>query len=118
MDRRRDPRHQVTVPVVVAQGPETPGPPGDLVDISRHGLLVRLSAPGRPPGMGDRVLLSLGLDDGMLHVLGRAVRSVRGGDGRWYVAAEFDEVEVLDRPRLDQLLQPVEQPSDQLVDAF
>ncbi len=101
----------------MARGPETPCPPGELIDISRHGLLVRLSAPGQPPGVGDRVLLSLSLHDGMLHVLGRAVRSIRGEDGRWYVAAEFDHVELLDRSRLDRLLEPAEAASRAMVDA-
>lgn len=63
------------------------------------------------------MLLSLSLEDGMLHVLGTAVRSVRGDDGRWYVAAEFDEVELLDRSRLDRMLEPAEQESGSLVDA-
>ncbi len=102
--------------MIVARGPEEPGPPGDLIDLSREGLLVRLSAPGRPPGVGERVLLSLSLADGMLHVLGRAVRCVRGEDGRWYVAAAFDDVELLDRSRLDRLLEPADHQPAGLVD--
>ena len=112
-DRRRSERRSMSFPVHLACGPGAPCPPGQLVDIGAHGLLVQLSAPGRPPGVGERVLLSLRLADGMLHVLGRANRSVRGDDGRWYVAVEFDQVERLDRSRLDRLLTlAIAQPAD------
>lgn len=108
------------MPVRVTGGPEVPCPPGETVDVSAHGILVRLPAPGSPLCRGDRALLSLMLPDGALHLLGRATRSVRGDDGRWYVAVEVDEVEPLDRSRLERLLGPSarsEQPGSALAQA-
>jgi hypothetical protein len=91
--------------VRLTRGPEQPCALAETVDMSREGLLVRLSEPGTPPLRGDRVLLSFDEPDGALHLLADARRCERGEDGRWYVAVEFDEVEPMDRARLDQLLE-------------
>lgn len=104
LDRRRSSRHTLHVAVSVTAGPETPCPPSETVDIGRHGILVRLAIPARPVCVGERVLVSLELEDGALHLLGRTTRSLRGDDDRWYLAVEFDEVEPMDRSRLDQLI--------------
>ena len=104
VDRRRSPRFPRSLPVRLTHGPEQSIPDGETVDVAREGLLARLPAPGRPLCPGDRVLLSFDGADGALHVLGRACRSLRGDDGRWYIAVEFDEVEPIDRIRLDGLL--------------
>lgn len=103
-ERRRSPRRQVTAPVIVSTGPADASPPGEIVDLSADGTLIRLDAEGTLPARADRVVLSIDLVDGVLHLLGHTCRNLRGDDGRWYVAVEFDEVEPMDRTRLDRLL--------------
>lgn len=105
-DRRRSPRHRVSAPVRVSTGPTGAKPSGALIDLSRDGTLVRLDEAEELPGRSDRVVLSIELPDGVLHLLGRAQRNVRGDDGRWYIAVEFDVVEPMDRARLDRLVAP------------
>ncbi len=102
-DRRRSPRRPVSRSVQLTGGPEQSCPPSELVDASDHGLLIRLSAPAQPVCPGDRVLATFRSLAGALHLLGRAVRSVRGDDDRWYVAVELDEMEPADRTRLREL---------------
>jgi hypothetical protein len=104
-ERRRSVRRAVNLLVRLTRGPEQPCALAETVDVSHEGLLIRLSEPGTPLCRGDRVLLSFDEPDGALHLLAGARRSERGADGRWYVAVEFDEVEPLDRSRLDQLLE-------------
>lgn len=105
LDRRRSPRTPVHLPVSVSKGPETPCPPSETVDLCRHGILVRLAMAAQPVTTGERVLVSLELPDGSLHLLGRTTRCLRGVDDHWYLAVDFNEVEPLDRTRLDRLIE-------------
>ncbi|MCC6438166.1 MAG: PilZ domain-containing protein [Acidimicrobiales bacterium] len=90
----------------VTKGPGSPCPPSETIDIGRHGMLVRLATAAQPVCVGEKVLVSLELEDGALHLLGRTTRCLRGVDDHWYLAVEFDEVEPMDRSRLDRLIEP------------
>lgn len=111
-DRRRSPRRQVTVAARVSHGSDLPCSAGWSIDVSADGVLVRLPGSGAPLGPGDRAVVSLVLDDGALHLLGRASRNVRGDDGNWYVAVEFELVEPDDRARLEALLRSTAAPPE------
>ena len=114
VERRGVARCSIAVPASVAVRDESACPPGQTVDLSPTGVLVRLADAGRPPCPGDPVVVSLVLADGALHVLGSAQRSLRGEDGQWYVAVEFGELHPEDSRRLLGLIDSGASESNQL----
>ncbi|MEA3216358.1 MAG: PilZ domain [Acidimicrobiia bacterium] len=91
-------------PVRIAHGPEQFGALGHTIDISPDGLLVCLPPTAEPARQADSILVSIALDDGLLHLLGIVRRCARGGDRNWYVAVEYTQLDPNDRDRLDQLV--------------
>ena len=89
-ERRAHPRRAVQLSAIVAAGAEQPMAAAHTVDVSAGGLLLSFGELLGFP-MGERILVSLDLDDGRFYAVGRIRRVERGDDFRTYVAVEFDE---------------------------
>jgi hypothetical protein len=91
-------------PVRIAHGPEQFGALGHTIDLSRDGVLLSLPPTAEPARQSDSVLVSIALDDGLLHLLGEVRRCARGTYRNWYVAVEYTQLHPNDRDRLDDLV--------------
>jgi hypothetical protein len=89
-DRRAARRFPLDVAATVATRCEQPVRDARAVNASAAGALIVFHGPAVPFRPGDRCLVSLSLDDGILHALGRVRRRELGADQGHYVGIEFD----------------------------
>ncbi|MGE0880934.1 MAG: PilZ domain-containing protein [Acidimicrobiia bacterium] len=86
---RRDARRAVHREVRIATTAETPMPMASMIDASDTGVLIATDeAFGVAPD--HRLCVSIALDDGPLHLIGRVVRVARGTDFRTYIGLQLD----------------------------
>lgn len=92
---RRDARRVVHRDVRIATTAEMPMPPASMIDASETGVLVATEeAFGVAPD--HRLCVSIALDDGPLHLIGRVARVARGVDLRTYIGLQLDLPHELD----------------------
>ena len=87
-ERRSHPRRTIRIHGWTALAPEHALPRCETIDVSMTGLLLAFDEPIGLP-LGQRVVVSLMLDDGRCHVIGSVCRVARGTDFRTYAAIDL-----------------------------
>gem|GEM_PF-6730624 len=99
----------------MAASSERPLPHAEAIDVSPSGALLALAEPVGLP-LGQRVVVSLGFDDGRVHAFGFVRRLARGDDFRTYVAVEFDPLSDEEWERLVDRLDALERGAEREVE--
>ena len=89
----------------VAAAPEALLPSAATVDASIGGVLLAFAEPVGFP-LGHRLIVSLNLAEGRIHLLGHVRRVERGDDFRTYAAIELGETVAEEYGRLIESLEP------------